>query len=253
MEQNEDQNIIIKRRFSSDSLPTTKRKKKRNLRCSLFRKKTLFVKPNLKKSPTHIHSRKRFSFNMFNPKKNKSAGVNNGRKQGELIKLNLVKCLNIKKIVDDLNFEDDLYGRNKDQNIPTLIKKFKSVVDCSIIKYGAKESSDKIEYTFCKTCDSNLIYPICIPCIKKCHKDHKINEIIKIGNIKCSCGANLHRINYKQKNLNYEYKCLGYEWDKTAKLNFQYKSFENKNVCEFCKYICCNRNINNYTFQNSKF
>ena len=50
---------------------------------------------------------------------------------------------------------------------------------CSILKYGIKKSTKPIKYSYCKTCDHNLVNPICIPCINHCHKGHLIKYIFK--------------------------------------------------------------------------
>ena len=66
------------------------------------------------------------------------------------------------------------------------------VENCSILEYGIKKSTQPIKYSYCKTCDHNLINPICIPCINKCHKGHLIKHVFKKDYIKCSCGDKNH-------------------------------------------------------------
>ena len=71
------------------------------------------------------------------------------------------KTNNIKNMIRDkkeLNACEYIY--NKDINDVEIIKKLYKVKDCSIFKYGIKESYEKIKYSFCKTCDKNLINPI---------------------------------------------------------------------------------------------
>ena len=95
-------------------------------------------------------------------------------------------------------------------------------INCIILKYGNKPSNEEIEYTFCKTCDSNLINPICIECIKNCHKDHTIKKNFLKGNIQCNCGQRLHNISVQQ-NFTDIISCTFSEWSLTSKLYYYYK------------------------------
>ncbi len=46
-----------------------------------------------------------------------------------------------------------------------LMNKLKEINECPIIKYGLKESIKKVKFSYCKTCDKNLISPICEACM----------------------------------------------------------------------------------------
>ena len=145
-----------------------------------------------------------------------------------------------KQNIDDL--KKDLYNTANEKDYPKLLVKFFKVKDCSILKYGIKKSVEKIEYSYCKTCDSSSIFPICMACIKNCHAGHNIDKNTKFGNIKCYCGVKLHKISNIKKssvdNDNNNMKCLCNEWNKIAKLNILYQTNDKKNICEFCNVIC---------------
>ena len=66
----------------------------------------------------------------------------------------------------------------KENNEDIIVKRFLQVQDCPILKSGIKPSLEPIKYGYCSTCDINLIHPICINCIEKCHK--KYNHQVRI-------------------------------------------------------------------------
>ena len=51
----------------------------------------------------------------------------------------------------------EIYKIKDDENVPKLIQKFINVKGCSILKYGLKMSNESIDFSFCRTCDPNLI------------------------------------------------------------------------------------------------
>ena len=85
-------------------------------------------------------------------------------------------------IIRNYNYSEEMYMKEiyndfeSEENTPELIKKFLEVEDCSIIKYGLNQTYETIEFSFCRTCDPNLINPICAACINVCHKSHKIKK-----------------------------------------------------------------------------
>ena len=109
---------------------------------------------------------------------------------------------------------------------------------CSVLKYGTKPSIDKIEYTFCKTCDNNLINPICIECINNCHKNHHYKKEFLKGNIKCFCGENLHKINDNNNDNIDIIPCTFNEFSYISKLNIYYVNENLENICIFCHNFC---------------
>jgi len=152
-----------------------------------------------------------------------------------------------KKIIDkveeiELNRIYNKSNLNENEKI-IPIENFNKVSKCSIIKYGVKKSTEKIEYSYCKTCDHNLVRPICLHCINKCHSGHATNFIFRKGRIKCSCGEKNHyivKINYNViiKNI----ICLGNEWNITSKLGFYYINKKNKPICILCHNYCESNN-----------
>ena len=109
---------------------------------------------------------------------------------------------------------------------------------CSVLKYGTKPSVDEIEYSFCKTCDDNLINPICIECINKCHQNHNYKKEFFKGNIKCFCGKNLHKINDNNKNNIDIIPCTFNEFSIVSKLYVYYINDNLENICVFCHNFC---------------
>ena len=134
-----------------------------------------------------------------------------------------------------------IYGNFEKESEEILpIHYFTKVSNCSIVKYGIKKSPEEIEYSFCKTCDHNLLKPICISCINQCHSGHSIKYIFNKGRIKCCCGEKNH-IGMKikdQTNNNNEIKCLCNEWNITAKFNFYYINEKNEPICILCHNFC---------------
>ena len=137
---------------------------------------------------------------------------------------------------------DRIYKKNVDQNeneniLP--IFNFLKIRNCSILKYGIKKSTEEIKYSYCKTCDHNLVNPICFPCINNCHKGHLIKYIYSKGKIKCSCGEK----NHYQKNANNidnnkNIMCLCNEWNIVAKLGFYYINKDQQPLCILCHNYC---------------
>ena len=114
-----------------------------------------------------------------------------------------------------LLFENCFEGENTLENSNKIPK-------CSILIYGAKASFEEIEYSFCKSCDSNLINPICIECINNCHKGHNIKKNFMKGHIQCFCGENLHKIE-NINNFNDNIQCNFAEWSEISKINVYFK------------------------------
>ena len=153
-------------------------------------------------------------------------------------------------IIRNYNYSEEMYMKEiyndfeSEENSPELIKKFLAVEDCSIIKYGLNQTYETIEFSFCRTCDPNLINPICAACINVCHKSHKIKKKFIKGEIKCICGERLHCMsNTLDLTVNNNSCQLG-EWYIISKINFFYKTNGDSCLCMLC-YNFCNKNINN--------
>ena len=135
---------------------------------------------------------------------------------------------------------DQLYVNFENESEDILpIQYFNKVNNCSILKYGIKKSTEEIEYSYCKTCDPNLLRPICLCCINQCHKGHSIKYIFNRGRIKCCCGEKNHigmKVNVIDKTI--DINCLCNEWNVTAKLNFYYINKNKEPICIFC-HNCC--------------
>ena len=132
--------------------------------------------------------------------------------------------------------------KEEDSIIP--LHNFNKISNCSILKYGIKESTDEIKYSYCKTCDHNLVRPICYPCITQCHKGHMIKPVLKKGKIKCFCGEKNHFQNQITNNVvNYKsINCFCNEWNITAKLGFYYVNKKKEAICILCHNYCISDN-----------
>ena len=142
---------------------------------------------------------------------------------------------------DSLKEVVQIYKKYDDQYESKIIKKLKEVEDCSILKYGIKPSTKEISYSYCLTCDSGLVNPICSSCLSHCHNNHYIKKNYLSGKIICSCGVKSHIIsnedesNYKN-NFN---DCFCNEWGKTSKLNICFASSNPKEyLCILCYNFC---------------
>ena len=145
--------------------------------------------------------------------------------------LNEIKEIELERIYNN--------SKEKDENI-LPISNFKKMNKCSIVKYGIKKSTEEIEYSYCKACDHNLVRPICLACINKCHKNHSIYYIFSRGRIKCSCGEKNHAVLNDKNNHNKlgEIKCLCNEWNAIAKMGFYYNNKKNEPICILCHNYC---------------
>ena len=134
-----------------------------------------------------------------------------------------------------------IYKKYDDQYESKIIKKLKEVEDCSILKYGIKPSTREISYSYCLTCDSGLVNPICSSCLLHCHNNHFIKKNYLSGKIICSCGVKSHIIsNEDVSNYNNNFNdCFCNEWGKTSKLNIYFVSSNQKeSLCALCYNFC---------------
>ena len=141
-----------------------------------------------------------------------------------------------------------IYANFENENEDILpIQYFNKVNNCSVSKYGIKKSTDDIEYSYCKTCDHNLLKPICLCCINQCHKGHSIKYIFNKGRIKCCCGEKNHvgmKMKVEANNKSSDVNCLCNEWNIIAKLNFYYINQNNEPICILCHNYCVDYNAN---------
>ena len=217
--------------------------------------RSLFKKKETLKNNTSILENKRSS--SFHAKTNafkiKTQNRRNSKPRKSISEIVLNQSMNSKK--EKINFYitelkenepaykiADIYKKYDDSIEPSLIKKLKEVDNCSILRYGVKPSTIEISYSYCLTCDSSLINPICIPCLKFCHKNHIVKEKYKVGNIICSCGERSHLLtNIDNKNsTNIINECLCSEWGKISKLNICYININSKSAKKYLCMLCYN-------------
>ena len=147
--------------------------------------------------------------------------------------------INIIPEVNEIELDRIYNNNNKEYEKNSPIYNFLKIKKCSILKYGVKKSTENIKYSYCKTCDHNLLNPICFPCINSCHKGHLIKYIYNKGKIKCSCGEKNHyQKNIYNINNNKNIICLCNEWNIVAKLGFYYINHNQKPICILCHNYC---------------
>ena len=139
---------------------------------------------------------------------------------------------------EEITMKEIYKDKEEDENSPKLIKKFLEVKDCTILKYGLKPSIENVDFSFCRTCDPNLINPICMACINTCHKSHKIKKKFIKGEIKCICGERLHCISKTPDLEVNNNSCQLGEWYIISKINFYYKSQNESCLCMLCYNFC---------------
>ena len=90
---------------------------------------------------------------------------------------------------------------NNDDNCNEVITEFLKIKNCTILQYGIKPTIEKVKFGYCRTCDLNLMNPICEVCLYECHKkyDHNIREINEPDNIVCGCGERMHKFKSIEK------------------------------------------------------
>ena len=153
------------------------------------------------------------------------------------------KLKSYQNIIEEVNEDelDRLYNNQKDYEKILPIFNFLKIEKCSILKYGIKKSKEEIKFSYCRTCDHNLLNPICLYCINVCHKGHLIKYIFKKAKIKCSCGEKNHyskKINNINIIQNKNIICLCNEWNIIANLDFYYVNEEQKPICILCHNYC---------------
>ena len=126
-------------------------------------------------------------------------------------------------------------------NYDNVKSDFLRIKGCSILKYGIKISTDKINFGYCRTCDINLIHPMCLECARICHQQlgHKIIEMNETANIRCGCGEKMHKItsHRRKSKLITAKECPYSDLCEKSRLSTLYV-IEGKCVCEFCYRMC---------------
>ena len=127
-----------------------------------------------------------------------------------------------------------------DETCTEVIEEFLKIKKCSLLQYGIKPSIEKIKFGYCRTCDLNLMNPICLECLYECHKklEHDIREINEPDNIICGCGERMHKFKaIEKKNKISADECPFSDWCEKSGFSALYIVNE-KCVCEFCYRIC---------------
>ena len=129
---------------------------------------------------------------------------------------------------------------NNEESCNDVIASFLKIKKCTILQYGVKPTTEKVKFGYCRTCDLNLMNPICEECLYECHKkfEHNIREINEQDYIICGCGERMHKFKaIERKNRFGADECPYSDWCEKSKLSALY-IVDEKCVCEFCYRIC---------------
>ena len=129
---------------------------------------------------------------------------------------------------------------NNEDNCNEVITEFLKIKNCTILQFGIKPTIEKVKFGYCRTCDLNLMNPICEVCLYECHKkyDHNIREINEPDNIVCGCGERMHKFkSIERKNKLGADECPYSDWCEKSRLSALY-IVDERCVCEFCYRIC---------------
>ena len=143
-----------------------------------------------------------------------------------------------------LSEDEEIFNskENTEEECSNVISEFTKIKKCSVLKYGISLSLEKIKFGYCHTCDTNLMYPICLECLKECHikSGHDIREIDQPDFILCGCGERMHKFmnhDKKKKNKKYSLECPYNDWCEKSSLSTLY-IVDDKCICEFCYRMC---------------
>ena len=129
---------------------------------------------------------------------------------------------------------------NNEETCNDVITSFLKIKKCTILQYGVKQTTEKVKFGYCRTCDLNLMNPICEECLVQCHKkyEHNIREINEPDNIICGCGERMHKFKVlERKNKLGADECPYSDWCEKSRLSALY-IVDERCVCEFCYRIC---------------
>ncbi len=103
-------------------------------------------------------------------------------------------------LVSESKKSDDIEINNED-NCNEVINGFLKIKNCTILQYGIRPTAERVKFGYCRTCDLNLMNPICEECLLQCHKkyEHNIREINEPDYIICGCGERMHKFNPIEK------------------------------------------------------
>ena len=143
-------------------------------------------------------------------------------------------------LVSESKKSDKKEQKDNDENCDEVITEFLKIKNCTILQYGVKPTTEKVKFGYCRTCDLNLMNPICEECLKECHKkfEHNIREINEPDNIVCGCGERMHKFKtLERKNKLGADECPYSDWCEKSRQSALY-IVDDRCVCEFCYRIC---------------
>ena len=144
-----------------------------------------------------------------------------------------------KKLIEEEELSEK--SESNEENCHNVISEFTKIKRCSVLKYGISLSSEKIKFGYCHTCDKNLMYSICLECLRECHTKlgHDTREIEQPDHILCGCGERMHHFeeNDKKKNKKFSIECPYNDWCEKSLLSTLY-IVDDRCICEFCYRMC---------------
>ena len=144
-----------------------------------------------------------------------------------------------KKLIEEEELSEK--SESNEENCHNVISEFTKIKRCSVLKYGISLSSEKIKFGYCHSCDKNLMYSICLECLRECHTKlgHDTREIEQPDHILCGCGERMHHFeeNDKKKNKKFSIECPYNDWCEKSLLSTLY-IVDDRCICEFCYRMC---------------
>lgn len=136
---------------------------------------------------------------------------------------------------------DEIFLLSSKPQLP-LVQKMKRI-DCSVMDGGLRKFN--MDYFYCKNCDKEHKFPICLKCKDECHKGHIFSDYVKASDDHlaiCMCGFKAHNMRKKEKEMDLEQnsiKCCFNQLSRAAEVYEYYQGFNDKKVCLFCYHFCC--------------
>lgn len=118
-----------------------------------------------------------------------------------------------------------------------IIRSFQ-MVKCSVLKNGIRKIA--MDYYYCRECDKEEKFPMCEPCMMKCHNGHVSSEKHPASIStpqRCNCALSNHQIT----NLQIDEKicsCYFFEINTVSQQLYCYQNSSNKRICQFCYSFC---------------
>lgn len=147
--------------------------------------------------------------------------------------------------------EKEKYNKKRSLNeSPLELVRIMGSISCPILKYGWKKIS--MDYYYCKTCDKDNKNPICVNCMKKCHKNHIPSQLFPANDqtkTLCMCGLRAHSMLNEETSSDKNFLvCKFFEFNIKAEIYEYYENTNGIKICTFCNHFCKEENVEEKQF-----